>query len=58
MSNENTFYIGDRILDVECANNSNIKSVLYLDRYSYGKRSGKEDYIISDLLDLLSIIKN
>lgn len=55
---EDTFYIGDRSLDVECANNANIKSVLYLDKFSHGKKSGKEDYIINDLLDLLRIIKN
>ena len=58
MSNESTFYIGDRSLDIECANNSNIKSVLYLYKYSYGKKSGKEDYVIGDLLDLLTLIKN
>ena len=58
MSNESTFYIGDRSLDIECANNSNIKSVLYLDKYSYGKKSGKEDYVIGGLLDLLTLIKN
>lgn len=55
MYEENTFYIGDRSLDVECANNSNIKSILYLDEFSYGKKTGKEDYIVTELKDILKI---
>lgn len=56
MSNENTFYVVDRSLDIECAKNAKIKAILYLENNSYGSKSGKEDYVVNDLIDILKIV--
>lgn len=46
------YYVGDRSLDVEAAQNAGIKSILYLDPSSPGKATGRETYIVSDLLQI------
>ena len=51
-----TFYVGDRSLDVECAANAGIKSILYLPENSPAKPTGKETFIVKDLLDIRKII--
>lgn len=53
---ENTYYIGDRSLDIECGVNAGIKTILYLDEKSCGAATGKEDRIVSDLLEILQVI--
>lgn len=50
-----TYYVGDRSLDIECAYNAGIKSILYLPIGGYTTPTGKETYIVSDLLDILKI---
>ena len=57
LSKENCFYVGDRSLDIEAANNAGIGSILYLDPSSPGKATGMETYIVSDLLEIQNIIK-
>lgn len=52
LDRSNTYYVGDRILDIECGVNASIKTILYLDKNSVVKPSLKEDYIINNLLDL------
>lgn len=52
LDRSNTYYVGDRILDIECGVNAYIKTILYLDKNSVVKPSLKEDYIINNLLDL------
>lgn len=52
-----TFYVGDRALDIECAYNANVKSILYLPKNGITIPTGKEDYIVDDLLKILDIIK-
>lgn len=56
LDKKTTYYIGDRKLDIECAYNAGIKSILYLPKESYVTPTGKEDYIIEDLLEILDII--
>ena len=53
----NTYYVGDRSMDIECANNANIKSIMFLPKGGYGIATGKETYTIEDLLDIKEIIK-
>ena len=53
-----TFYVGDRTLDVACANNAGIKSILYLPEDSYAISNGKETYIVKDLLDIRNIVES
>ena len=51
-----TFYVGDRSLDVECAVNAGINSILYLPENSPAKPTGKETFIVKDLLEIAGII--
>ena len=50
-----TFYVGDRRLDVECARNAGIRSILFLDPDSPGEATGREDHIVRDLLSITEI---
>ncbi len=47
-----TYYVGDRTLDVFCAKDANIKAILYLPNDSYVLPTGKEDIIIKELIEL------
>ena len=53
----NTYYVGDRPMDIMCASNARIKSVMFIEKNSPGKPTGKEDYVIKDLLEIKDIIK-
>lgn len=53
---ETTYYVGDRSLDIEAAQNALIRSILYLDPSSPGKPTGHEDYIISDLMEIARLV--
>ena len=44
-------------MDIECANNANIKSILYMPNKSLGLPTNKETYVIKDLLDIENIVK-
>ena len=57
LDKNNTYYVGDRSMDIECANNAHIKSIMFLPKDGYGLATGKETYIIEDLLDIKDIIK-
>ena len=57
LDKNNTYYVGDRSMDIECANNAHIKSIMFLPKGGYGLATGKETYIIEDLLDIKDIIK-
>lgn len=52
LDKERTYYVGDRPIDIECANNALIKSIMFIPKDGVAKASGKETYIISDLLDI------
>ena len=58
LDKEKTYYIGDRVLDIECASNAGIKSIMYLPPSSEAKANGKETYIVKDLLEVEDIIKD
>lgn len=47
-----TYYVGDRTLDVFCAKDANVKAILYLPHDSYVLPTGKEDIIINELIEL------
>lgn len=49
---QNTYYVGDRTIDIECAVNAGIGSILYLPEDSVVEATGKETVIIGDLLDI------
>ena len=46
------YYVGDRSLDVEAAENAGIGSILYLDPSSPGRPTGREYLLIRDLREL------
>ena len=50
-----TFYVGDRTLDVACAVNAEIRSILYLPEDSLAEADGKQTYIVKDLLEIRNI---
>ena len=56
LDKEHTYYVGDRSMDMECAKSANIKGIMYLPEGAYGLKTGKEDHIIKDLLDIKEII--
>lgn len=53
---QDTYYVGDRTIDVECAVNAGIKSILYLPEDSVVEATGKETEIVRDLLEIQRII--
>ena len=57
LDKEKCFYVGDRTLDVACACNAGIKSILYLPENSLAKADGRQTYIVKDLLEIKDIVK-
>lgn len=55
---ENTYYVGDRCLDIDCGWNAGIKSILFLPPDSPCVPNGRETHIVSDLLEIADIVKN
>lgn len=55
LDKENTYYVGDRSLDMECAKNAGIKGILYLVPNGVGESTGVEDYIVSDLMQIKNL---
>ena len=49
---DHCFYVGDRSLDIEAANNAGISSILYLDSNSPIEATGRETHVVSDLLEI------
>ena len=49
------YYVGDRKLDIESAINAGIPSILFIPENSNGTPTGKENHIIHDLLEILTI---
>ena len=57
LDRDNTYYVGDRPMDIKCANNAHIKSIMFVPLDSVTKPTGKETYVVNDLLDIKNIIK-
>ena len=56
LDKNDVYYVGDRDLDIESANNANIKSIFYKPENSYGEPTGEETHIVYDLLDIAKLI--
>lgn len=52
-----TYYVGDRPMDIICADNARIKSIMYIPEGSPAIPTGKETHIVKDLLQIKEIIK-
>lgn len=57
LNKEDTYYVGDRRLDVECAQNARIHSILYIYEKGMVEPTGNEDYIIEDLMAIYEVRK-
>ena len=55
LDREDTYYVGDRPIDIECAYNSNIKSIFYNEKNVDLKY--KPTYVITDLIKIVDIEK-
>lgn len=55
LKKENTWYIGDRKLDMESACNAGIRRILFRPT-DLAPTTGKEDFIVKDLLEILDLI--
>ena len=51
---EQTWYVGDRTLDVFCAKDAGVKALLYLAPDTCVEATGKEDRIVQDLREICS----
>ena len=56
LDRENTYYVGDRPIDIECANNAQIKSILFIPKQSVIKPTGKETLVVKDLLEIQKLV--
>lgn len=56
LSKDDTYYVGDRPMDIECANNAHIKSIMFIPNKSPAHPTGKETYVVKDLLEIEKII--
>lgn len=52
-----TFYIGDRRIDVECAESSGVGCVLYLPEGGVGRATGRETHVVRRLFDVVEVVK-
>ncbi len=52
LERSDTYYIGDRTLDMECAGNAGVHGIFYLPPNSAAEASGVESAVISDLREL------
>ena len=57
LDRDNTYYVGDRPMDIKCADNAHVKSIMFVPDGSVATLSGKETYVIKDLLQIKDIIK-
>ena len=57
LDRKNTFYVGDRSLDMECAENAGISGILYRPEGSFTDPIGTERYIVRDLMEIWSIFR-
>ena len=57
LDRNNTYYVGDRSIDVMCARKAKIKSILFISKQSVGTPTGKETYVFRDLLEIKDIVK-
>lgn len=53
LTKASTAYVGDRTIDVYCANDAGVKAILYLPEDSCVLPTGTEDRIITSLLELI-----
>ena len=56
LEKDSSFYVGDRTIDILCADNAGIRSILYRPEGSFAVPTGKETYIVKDLMEIRDIL--
>lgn len=51
----NTYYVGDRTIDMDCAKNAKINGILFLPTNSFCEANGAEKYIVHNLLEIADL---
>ena len=51
-----TYYVGDRTVDMKCANRAGIPGILYLPESNPAKATGLETHIIGNLMEIAEIL--
>lgn len=54
---DNTYYVGDRALDMECAKNAGIQGILFLKPGCMDVSGAGETYVVTDLKDILKCMQ-
>ena len=51
----NTYYVGDRTVDMDCAKNAKVNGILFLPTNSFCEANGTEKYIVHNLLEIADL---
>ena len=51
----NTYYVGDRTVDMDCAKNAKVNGILFLPTNSFCEANGSENYIVHNLLEIADL---
>ena len=58
LDKDNTYYVGDRVIDIECACNASIKSIMFIPPNGVAYPTDKATYVIKDLNEIKKIIED
>ncbi len=48
--------VGDRSIDIECAENAHVRSIMFRPEYSVAEPTGRETHIVKDLMEIRDIL--
>lgn len=54
LDRENTYYVGDRLIDIQCGLNANIKTIFF-NSSGLDIDSSKADFVVSNLIDICNL---
>ena len=57
LDKNDTYYVGDRHLDIDSANNAGVHSIFFKPEDSFVEPSGREEYVVYDLIEIKEIFK-
>ena len=57
ISKDQTYYVGDRHLDIDSAKNAGVHSIFFQPQDSFVKPNGREDYVVHDLIEIKDLFK-
>lgn len=57
INKEYAYYVGDRHLDIDSANNAEIQSIFFKPEDSYVEPTGRENHVVTDLIQIKDLFK-